>query len=95
MYVCIFIDNYIYISIYPMDFHHHQDPNTGSSRIRPERKEGMLLKKSKGALLLMSRDPLPSMIFPPGLLHHWSEKWVVLENHELLGYGLKWCYQNS
>jgi len=40
------------------------DPNTGSSRIRPERKEGMLLKKSKG------------------LLHHWSEKWVVLENHE-------------
>eukprot|EP00434_Breviolum_minutum_P006086 symbB.v1.2.005363.t1/scaffold301.1/size235092/15 len=58
------------------------DPNTGSSRIRPERKEGMLLKKSKGALLLMSRDPLPSMIFPPGLLHHWSEKWVVLENHE-------------
>ena len=33
--------------------HGHQDPNTGSSRIRPERKEGMLLKKSKGALLLM------------------------------------------
>lgn len=39
--------------------------------------------------------PASSIIFPPGLLHHWSEKWVVLENHELLGYGLKWCHQNS
>ncbi|CAL1143341.1 unnamed protein product [Cladocopium goreaui] len=37
---------------------------SNSRRAHPERKEGLLLKKSKG------------------LLHHWSEKWVVLENHE-------------
>eukprot|EP00913_Durusdinium_trenchii_P016843 g15833.t1 len=37
---------------------------TAEKRPHPDRKEGLLMKKSKG------------------LLHHWSEKWVVLENHE-------------
>lgn len=57
----------------------------------PQRKEGALEKRSKGSPNVISsfwsrvlpREAMSHSLFA-GAFHHWSLKWVVLDNHQLL-----------